>query len=461
DGSNYYSDDTFSNKTNSTGYAHLNFNPTCLNDYAGAPKYLTGSQKWKIDINSTESTCYQQNDSDDTYTTTLSVFGNIYPTLTKPKLHSDTGGTNFTQEDNIDFLGYTTDDCGDSLTLNITSSSNEIKFYINQSAVGYNCTQGVDLVGSNAYSCTLPTSINTNKGWYNATIYVNKTNYYANNTLAFGDAGLFFMNPIKKLETPNGTPASEGWGYQNWNFSVIASSGDPDNTYNLSVMLSQTPPPTQSDKCEAPTCINQTITDCVYPDCVDKITYWYRNFTASDVGTWYYRYLLKYQTDEEYSTFDAGIHKIILEKDDNNITYTSGNNSDANTTDGATFKVRVFDFDANTYNLSQAANVTFHVNTSGYDKVVGSNFTNQSGYSEFYFVPTCQFNSESQNWYAEIITANQYYKENISDIYNVDVSLTGCDPSIEAETIYTPSEVFQYTNFTVSAVIRAWVSDAD
>ncbi|MCK5373409.1 MAG: hypothetical protein KAJ20_03660, partial [Candidatus Aenigmarchaeota archaeon] len=36
DGSNPYSDETFTNTTNSTGYTHLSFNPTCLNDYSGA-----------------------------------------------------------------------------------------------------------------------------------------------------------------------------------------------------------------------------------------------------------------------------------------------------------------------------------------------------------------------------------------------------------------------------------------
>jgi len=289
DGSNPYSDETYTNTTNSTGYTHLSFNPSCLNDYSGAPKFMVDEQQWKVTVNDSELGCYQQNDSYDTIKTNLFVHGDIAPVLSKPRLHSDPTGDNFTQEENIDFLGYTVDDCGDSLTLNTTVESGEVKFYINQSpATGYNCTDDIELVGSNAYSCTMPTSITTDKGWYNATLYVNKSMYYNNFTLYSGDPGLFFMNAIQKLESPTGTPSAEGWGYTDWNFSIIASSGDPDVTYNVSVMLSQTPPPSETDKCEAPTCINQTVTDCKYPDCVDRLTYWYRNFTASDIGTWYY-----------------------------------------------------------------------------------------------------------------------------------------------------------------------------
>jgi len=169
---------------------------------------------------------------------------------------------------------------------------------------------------------------------------------------------------------------------------------------------------------------------------------------------------MKYQTDEELSTFDAGVHKITLEEDNSNITYISGNNSEVNTTDGAIFSVRVYDLDRNTYNLDPSATVTFHVNSSSYDKIVGTNTTNSTGYAEFYFVPDCQFIAGSQNWYAEINSSDPYYKENISVILNVDISLTGCDPSVEVEAIYSPKEVFQYQNFTINSTIRAWVGDS-
>jgi len=148
-------------------------------------------------------------------------------------------------------------------------------------------------------------------GWYNTTMFASKTYHYSNSTvntgIPLGRSSLFYLFPKLKLEEPSGLPKSQGWGYSNWNFSIKVSSGDPYKVYNTSLLLSQTPPPTT--KCEAPYCLNQTPTECL--NCIDSVKYWYRNFSYTEIGRWYYRYEL----DGTYSSFDPATHYIEVTKD--------------------------------------------------------------------------------------------------------------------------------------------------
>ncbi|MFH0896869.1 MAG: hypothetical protein V1850_02325, partial [Candidatus Bathyarchaeota archaeon] len=97
----YYTDSYFVNATNSTGYANLYFNPTCLNDYTGAPKFAVGSQQWKAEVNDSELGCYNQNDTSSLLPRNLTVMGNILINLNNPD-----GTINVTQESTMQFLGY-------------------------------------------------------------------------------------------------------------------------------------------------------------------------------------------------------------------------------------------------------------------------------------------------------------------------------------------------------------------
>ena len=132
--------------------------------------------------------------------------------------------------------------------------------------------------------------------------------------------GLFFLFPVKKLETPAGTPATGGWGRPDWNFSVIASSGDPDITINITLYMGSTVNPTT--ECAAPTCVNQTSIFC--ENCIDRVIYWNRTFNSSDIGTWYYQFKM----NDSGPTVTSGTEfSVIVEKDATNITYGGqGNN---------------------------------------------------------------------------------------------------------------------------------------
>ena len=56
---------------------HFNFNATCAGDYTGAPKFLVGGQQWKVTVNDSRITGYDQNDSSTYLATNSSVYGDI------------------------------------------------------------------------------------------------------------------------------------------------------------------------------------------------------------------------------------------------------------------------------------------------------------------------------------------------------------------------------------------------
>ncbi|MBX0311871.1 MAG: DUF11 domain-containing protein, partial [Sulfurihydrogenibium sp.] len=231
----------------------------------------------------------------------------------------------------------------------------------------------------------------------------------------------------------------------NWNFSVKASSGDSENVLNVSLYMGTTWPPIF--KCEAPTCINQTPAECL--NCINSTKYWYRNFTANDIGNWYYQFKMD-------GAETSQVLYVTVEKDDANISYVEGNNSIAkySPAQSAKFVVRVYDLDAQTYNLNPAATVTFRIKYNGlYDKIIGTNKTNSSGYAEFYFTPDCSFSSGDQYWYAEIASDEPYYKPYTTSYFNISIDTSGCKPQIKIGEIKQPKETFQYRNFTIGVTV--------
>ncbi|MFH8092607.1 MAG: hypothetical protein QXM38_01545, partial [Candidatus Aenigmatarchaeota archaeon] len=228
-------DSGYSTTTNASAYANYYFQASC------SPKYQVGLQKVKIVLANNE--CYQDNNTESYYNIYTNVTGDIILSFVRPD-----GSVNYTQEQEIPFLGAVTDDCNDPITATI-------KYFINQSSSSIECTD-VSQVGSNAFTCDLPTTINTPMGWYNTSMYANKLQHYNNYTNNLGNPGLFYLFPIKKLLQPSAYPTTEGWGYPNWNFSINVSSGDSENVLLASLYMAQYWPPTYP--CPSNICLNQT-----------------------------------------------------------------------------------------------------------------------------------------------------------------------------------------------------------
>ncbi|MBN2202881.1 MAG: hypothetical protein JW700_01735, partial [Candidatus Aenigmarchaeota archaeon] len=274
----YYSDSNFVNETNSTGYSNFYFNPTCLDEYAGAPKFQVREQQWKAEINDSELSCYYQNTSSDYLYRNISVKGNILITLNNPD-----GSTNVTQLGAMTFLGYSYDDCEDALRLNTTAGYEEVKYYANDTLTsGYDCGQST-LIGANAYQCNWQTDIDTPVQFYNASMFVNKSGYYTNSTLEDAERGwLFYVSPFREFSNKTITPISDLWDRINWNFSVNATSGDYNNE-TIVLQLKQGSGAWQNCEDVLDECYNMTPTNCTH--CVNETYFWYANFTEDDAGT--------------------------------------------------------------------------------------------------------------------------------------------------------------------------------
>src|SRR3989344_7189099 len=232
---NYFTAPEYVVLTDENGNANFSFNATCLGDFSGAPKFRVGYQLWKITVNDSKLTEYNQNDSSTFLSVNTSIRGDLGLEFATPD-----GSQNFTQEDIITFLGATTDDCGDALVTTVVYDANS-------SENSFQCAQNIQ-IGANAFQCVFTTALNTTRGFYNVTMNANKTNHYTNFTSNTADPGLFYIFPKKKLLAPSGNssfgPSTAGWGSPNWNFSVIASSGDIDNVLQVDLFLAKTVNPT-------------------------------------------------------------------------------------------------------------------------------------------------------------------------------------------------------------------------
>ncbi|MFH1473362.1 MAG: hypothetical protein ABIE55_00555, partial [Candidatus Aenigmatarchaeota archaeon] len=384
------------NQSNSSGYVHYNFNPIC------SPKNQVGDQMWKVEVGDS---CYQTNSTNTSdLFLNLTVMGNINLTFTRPD-----GTTNYTQEDPILFQGYTYDDCGGAI-------APTVKFYANNSTdYGFDCGS-VQKIGENVFECTWQTQITTPRGWYNTTMDANITGHYNNFSINSGTSGLFYLNPIYKIENILGTPTTDGWGYTNWNFSAIISSGDPDTSYPLEIFMNKGSPDFTT-ACSGSTCFNQTTVECIYPECVNKTVFWYRNFSYNDQGTWFFKLSL---AAEETSGNDI----VTVVKDDILINHSFGNGESVNRSGDQSKLLVVFvnDTDRNLSAANPFVNVYFNVtnNTASNYLIYGANSTNTTGYSNATFNPNCDYSNGTQNWFS-YVSGDSNYNDANSSIFNITI----------------------------------------
>ena len=323
----------------------------------------------------------------------------------------------------------------------------------------YRCndTAVISRIGANAYSCDMPTNLTTRRGYYNVTMIANTSAHYENKSISTDLPGLFYLFPKYKIDSTGAAPTSAGWGYPNWNFTVVTSSGDPDTVQNVSLLMGTSFPPTT--ECTSPTCINKT--SITNNNAIRQNTSWHRNFTNSQIGTWYYKY-----TFATASTTD--VLSVTVTKDFTNISYgDSGNDSEVTKdTTPALLIVRVYDNDSQSYNTTPVASVNFRLldpSYTGGERLIGTNTTNSSGYAEFNFNATdCNYKVGSQSWGAYINGSDSNYNQSNSPNFTLSIVLSGCNASIDVVSpLSVPTEVFQYRYFRVNATINAFVSTAN
>jgi hypothetical protein len=449
DNVSWYSDAYFEVLTNSSGYANFDFNPTCTGDYTGAPKFLVGEQQWKIEVNSSELSCYKQNVSYTFEPRNLFVWGDLTLEFAKPEYDK-----NYTQEDIVPFSGAVVDDCGDV----VKDPYPTVRYFANKSDGYYECSP-VERLGENAFVCDWETTIYTSMTWYNATMTVNRSYHYDNSSVRVDTPGLFYLKPIYKLLNPTAVPEVAGWGYYNRNFSVNVSSGDSETLQEVSIYMATAWPP--ATECEPPTCVNQTPVECM--NCIGDVKYWYRNFTYEDIGVWYYQFKM---SPAGIETKD--VESIEVTKDNVSIEQgvTEYNDTAAVANDPtkyANLTVRVKDIIRDEWLSVPKAYLTFEAHDGISWQFVGTVETNDTGHATFQWAPTCEpyFPSGTTWWRAKINESQyDYWFSNTSVNYTVEVDSSACVPTIQVYKIKRADEHFQNITFGINATIRATQTDA-
>jgi hypothetical protein len=130
-------------------------------------------------------------------------------------------------------------------------------------------------------------------------MYSNMSGHYFNYSESLADPGLFYLLPVRRLENQEIVPTSGTYVYENWNFSVEATSGD---YANMTIKLFLKPPGGSFSECT--TCVNQTAVTCT--KCDSQYYEWHRNFSSGDVGTWFYQIQMVNNDTAEIETLTSG-----------------------------------------------------------------------------------------------------------------------------------------------------------
>ncbi|RLC60781.1 MAG: hypothetical protein DRI01_09640, partial [Chloroflexi bacterium] len=407
-------DDGYLGTTNSLGY--LNRTMTSSDWCSG--NYPLGAHKWKAGVDSAETYYKLYNTSALDFT----LVGDLLNTYISP-----TGGANYAQGDTVVFQGNVTDDCG-----NPVEGAN-VYFEINGTAGDYRCPSSgyVQSGADGSVTCNWDSS-GAAGGYYNVTMKSLKNNY--NDGYAF-EENAFKLTVPPSLTNPRVSPSTGGWSL-NRTFAVnVTDPGD-----NVTVML------WKSDSALGPWTKVEPTLYCY--DCNNQVLEWNESYTCDDRGTWYYKFNA---TDLDGNTDETAVNSFIVDKDNIQLLYISGNGTEATKETPALFVLLANDTDAN--QVISGISVEFYVTTDQttyrYD---GYNTTNSSGYVSYYFYANCYYNPGLQYWKGKVSSTEQCYQSGYSDESNVTLIIQ-C-PQFNVTRIYSPREVFQYELFAVNATIK-------
>ncbi|MCK4497493.1 MAG: hypothetical protein KAU24_04805, partial [Candidatus Aenigmarchaeota archaeon] len=433
-------DDGYNVTTNSSGHWTYVFNASC--------NYSVDQQTWRI---KSIDQCYDEVDTfyDLAKSYYLTVMGNLNVTLTLPTEN------NYTEGQNVYFLGDLRDDCGTLLS----GFENYVTFRPWHGSY-YEDLTASDF-GGGIYDYLWGTSGKPG-GWYNITMkavekdantyYSDEKNYtYPNQTAPLH---AFYLEIKPRLKEANVTPRQDGWAYLR-NFTVNVSDEEVDNvTVQAWQRISGDPAWTKIDG------------DIQCQNCSNTTMEWNQSFTCSDLsGSPQQTRNFKFNaTDNDANSYETSVvagdyvgddEDFIIERDDIEIYYYSGNESDVNRSgsDYALFILEINDTDRNQLAYNPDINVTFNITTNGTgstEKNDGFNMSNSSGYVHYRFKPSCDYEVGKQEW--EGFTGeDNCYKVNSSGTYNVTIYgsfLVDPEPGNASGIYYQDDIVKIYINIT-------------
>ncbi|MCJ7816392.1 MAG: hypothetical protein MUP55_00915, partial [Candidatus Aenigmarchaeota archaeon] len=340
--------------TNVSGIANYSFFPTCDNSSTPTEneEYETGNHDWFTKVSGSEQ-CYKDSQS---ATYNFSVIDTLTNVIDLPN-----GDENYTTENSILMQGFVKNFCEEPIT---TSESN-IWFNLTNGGYTTNCSS-ITRIGANVYKCTWNPSQEAVYGYYNVTMRSIYDNSYENITTKFPPYTFYlFTRPV--LRAANVTPRSDSWSKpHNFTINVSDTLGDTVNVTLQTQILGGSWSDVSKQNCT--NCSNNTLgytvfnwTGITYP-CSGYADQWmkFRIEGKDTEGNIKYTDILN--TGEYFNNDDS--YKI--EKSDVNITYISGNFSTATLTVPATFVVRAYNMDNQTWNFSTGESplVKFNVTTN-------------------------------------------------------------------------------------------------
>ncbi|MFC2143954.1 hypothetical protein ACFLQO_01160, partial [Candidatus Aenigmatarchaeota archaeon] len=307
----------------------------------------------------------------------------------------------------------------------INTSTSNVYYDLNTTSYSDSCNT-VERIGANVYKCNWLPDRNATFGYYNVTFYSTLTNYYDNQTTA-PNIFYYFTNPL--LKVANMTPRHDSWSVDhNFTVNITDNAGDTVNvTLWIKVGASEQ---SYGMECCGPNCADNTQncsnlefnwTNIVFP-CSgfagQTAFYW---FAAVDEEGYSYNTTVAQGDYSEVSESD----NFGIEEADINVTYWSGNSTQATRLIPTSFTVKVYDLDNLTKNFTTSFPlVQFYVNNSlGNMQLVNQSYANETGFANVTFLPTADFNSGNKTWYAKVPTSDSCYQYNITENLTVDLDV--------------------------------------
>ncbi|MCK4497157.1 MAG: hypothetical protein KAU24_03120, partial [Candidatus Aenigmarchaeota archaeon] len=382
--------------TNGTGYAYVDFNPTC--------EYSVGKHEWFA--GSTDDYYQKLNTSENL---TITIKDDLIQTIEDPDGEEYDRGVNITINVSI------VDNCNNNIT-NVT-----IYFILTNenSGTNYYCNDTMEK-DNGTYNCTFNTSA-MEAGWFNITMVSNKTYYNDNTTIKYH---AFWIETTPILENSRVSPWIGGWGADfNYSVQVTDEDGDTVRVRLWERIVNGSWSPIQGPGgfyYQDVSGINQTVTF--------QIT----TFQCGDLGgefniTRQFKFNCTDDPDypSQWDTNETDVKNYTEQRDTVRIDLIDGNNESIKRSGGYyLLRLRIFDLDTNifidVYNTQGEFWVT--KNGTGDWESSGYVFSDDQGYIEYNFTPACspKYEVGPQLWRGGT-SGDTCFFDNTSDDFNLSI----------------------------------------
>ncbi|MCK4997074.1 DUF87 domain-containing protein [Candidatus Pacearchaeota archaeon] len=410
-----------------TRYDSVTSGNVCSYSFDPDSSYAVGSQNFKGGV--FEDTRYNDENSS---IQSLTLFGDLLATLKAP-----TGTETYEIDEVVNLRWNITDDS----TSMVNGVVNSVEVISSLGVVLNACNFGqITDEGNGWYNCMWTVPLVIILGDYDVRINSSKQYYYNNSDLFLDEFEVLTTAPV--LSEINSTFEDDGgWG-EAWSYSVKVT--DPNTQFVDVDMYFST---NNIDW------ILQEYTTISCP-CVDTPVSFDRDpgWNETYIGTSYFQF----RADDQYSGLTSLSTSVTVDKDDVQLEYFSGNNSDINRSMSADLEVRLFDLDREVYVSGESVDFWGYYDSGWND--LGSDIGDVNGNSNVTWVTDCTVDVGWRDWKANITNANYNDEESLEfniivrDYLNVTLDLNKTMDVHYDEVVRAFGNVYD---------CFGWVADAD